>query len=90
MNTLFDAFMRDAGLSTCREILDAVSSRKPERVIAEFNSNCFDVTLDYVEKFALLEDVLDVSPGRQQRFPLHEFTKLLAQAAANLGAQKQD
>ena len=90
MNTLFDDFIHDAGLSICRKILDAVNSRMPERVISEFNSNCFDVTLNYVERFALLEDVLDISPSREQRYPLEEFTMLLTQAEANLRAQEQN
>ena len=90
MTTLFSDFIHDAGLSTCREILDAIKSRMPERIISEFNSNCFDITLNYVERFALLEDVLDISPSRQQRFPLEEFTTLLTQAEANLRAQGQN
>lgn len=88
MNTLFDEFIHDAGASTCRKILDAVKSRRPERVIFEVNSNCFDVTLNYEERFALLEDVLDISPSRKQRFPLDDFIMLVAQAEANLKAQE--
>ena len=87
--TLFDEFIHDGGLSTCQDILDAIQSRRPERVISELNSNCFDVTIHYENRFALLEDVLDISPGRQQRFPLDEFIVLITRAAAGLKARER-
>jgi hypothetical protein len=91
MKSLFDEFISDGGLSTCREILDAVHAKEklPDRVIDEFSSNCFDITLNYTEGFALLEDVLDTSPSRQQRFVLDEFIRRLAQAEAALRAPEQ-
>jgi hypothetical protein len=89
MITLFDEFIYDAGSHTCRQILDAVHARAPERVISEFNSNCFEVTINYVDGSALLEDVLDISAHRKHRFRLDEFVLLLAQAEAVLKAEKQ-
>ncbi len=90
MTPLFDEFIDDGGLEACRRILEAVRAKEhlPERVIDEFNTNCFDITLHYVDEFALLEDVLDISPDRKQRFDLNAFVQLLVKAESRLAARE--
>ena len=86
---LFEEFLHDAGASACRRILDAVRAKEtlPERVIDEFNSNCFDLTINHEEGSVLLEDVPDVSPEGRERFALDDFVWLLAAAEVRLSTR---
>ena len=80
MEFLFERFMRsELSPFVHKLIFDAVREHeaRPELELETFELNCFDITLDFVNNLALIQDVTDASPSGKLQLPLDEFLRRL-------------
>jgi hypothetical protein len=81
MGSLLDQFFaQDATPSVCQLIHQVIVSHETRRgeLYRCFNFNRFDVTVNFVERVVLIEDVLTPDESGQARVPLNEFVDRLS------------
>lgn len=84
MKSLLEQFLAEEATQHVRQMIEAAMEEhagKPSECERRFEFNRFEVTLNFSQGFALIEDVLDASSVGEQRLPLDRLRQSLRTAA---------